>query len=156
MGEAALPTAKPWTDPPVESATDTGSAKIYGEGGHTVREEVDRQPKRNAVTLIFANGIVVSAESEKATLVELKAWPKHRPGARRLDGAAALNRRVTPFAAVRRRRIFALAQVLIDDRRLDGALVLPEKFEHRIRLHGAEAAQPLEDFARDNGANRLA
>ena len=72
MGEAALPTAKPWTDPPVESATETGSSKIYGERGHTVREEVDRQAKRNEVTLIFANGIVVSAESEKATLVELK------------------------------------------------------------------------------------
>ena len=72
MGEAALPTARPWTDPPAEQDTETGHAKIYGERGHTVREEVDRSGKRRAVSRTFANGLVVSAESDKASIAELK------------------------------------------------------------------------------------
>ena len=72
MGAAALPTAKPWTDPPTEQDTETGRARIYGERGHTVREEVDRSGKRRAVSRIFPNGLVVSAESAKASIADLK------------------------------------------------------------------------------------
>jgi hypothetical protein len=72
MGEAALPTAKPWTDPPAEQDTETGRAKVYGERGHTVREEVDRSGKHRSVARIFPNGLVVSAESQKASIADLK------------------------------------------------------------------------------------
>ena len=72
MGEAALDAAKPWTGPPAVRQTDTTSTKTYGERGHTVREDVDRQAGHQEVTLVFANGIVVSAESAKASVAELK------------------------------------------------------------------------------------
>jgi hypothetical protein len=72
MGEAALPTAKPWTAAPVEQETETGRAKIYGERGHTVREEIDRSGKHRSVSRIFPNGLMVSAESQKASTAELK------------------------------------------------------------------------------------
>lgn len=72
MGEAALPTAQPWTGPPTEQDTETGRAKVYGEHGHTVREEVDRSGKHHAVSRTFPNGLVVSAESARASIAELK------------------------------------------------------------------------------------
>lgn len=72
MGEAALPTAAAWTGPPAEQETETGRARIYGESGHTVREEADISGKRRTVTRTFPNGLVVSAQSAKASIEELK------------------------------------------------------------------------------------
>jgi hypothetical protein len=72
MGEDALPTATVWTGPPTEQDTETGRARIYAERGHTVREETDTSGKRRTVTRTFPNGLVVSAQSAKASIEELK------------------------------------------------------------------------------------
>jgi hypothetical protein len=58
---------------PVDQATDTGTEKVYVEGGHTVREEFVRDTKLSRVTVILDNGIVVGASGTGVDAVALKA-----------------------------------------------------------------------------------
>ena len=58
---------------PVDRPTDTGTEKIYVEGGHTVREEFVRDTKLSRVTVILANGIVVGASGTGVDAAALKA-----------------------------------------------------------------------------------
>jgi len=58
---------------PVEQSTDTGTEKIYVEGGHTVREEFVRDTKLSRVSVILGNGIVVGASGTGVDAAALKA-----------------------------------------------------------------------------------
>lgn len=57
---------------PVEHSTDTGTERIYVEGGHTVREEFVRDSGLSRVTVILGNGIVVGASGTGVDAAALK------------------------------------------------------------------------------------
>ena len=72
-GLAGLATMAGWANLTLDKETEDKVEKVYKEGARSVHEEYRKDGSRGEVTVILANGVVVSAEGTRVDMATLKA-----------------------------------------------------------------------------------
>jgi len=71
-GLAGLATMAGWANLTLDKETEDKVEKVYKEGARSVHEEYRKDGSRGEVTVILANGVVVSAEGSRVDMATLK------------------------------------------------------------------------------------
>ena len=71
-GLAGLATMAGWANMTMDKETDGKVEKVYKDSGRTIHEEYQKDGSRGEMTMILANGVVVSAEGSHVDMATLK------------------------------------------------------------------------------------